>query len=104
MRGWRQSLAAGVHRALRSTLSSQWDLVLGGVRRHRPGSDEVVPQWGTVPFLAIWVSLTVIYGFRLWRLQPAILTLTVVHARDRAIVGSRSSTASRTSTTWPRSR
>jgi signal transduction histidine kinase len=27
------------------------------------------PAWGTVPFLAIWVSLTVIYGFRLWRLH-----------------------------------
>lgn len=28
----------------------------------------LLPAWQTVPFLAIWVSLTVIYGFRLWRL------------------------------------
>src|SRR5215468_8321610 len=35
-------------------------------------------SWQTVPFLAIWVSLTVIYGFRLWRLQPTILTLAAV--------------------------
>src|SRR5215469_11967796 len=35
----------------------------------------VLPAWQTVPFLAIWVSLTVIYGFRLWRMQPTILTL-----------------------------
>ena len=35
----------------------------------------LIPAWQTVPFLAIWVSLTVIYGFRLWRLQPTILTL-----------------------------
>src|SRR5262249_4459787 len=35
----------------------------------------LLPAWQTVPFLAIWVSLTVIYGFRLWRLQPTILTL-----------------------------
>src|SRR5437879_3420603 len=27
----------------------------------------LLPAWQTVPFLAIWVSLTVIYGFRLWR-------------------------------------
>ena len=35
----------------------------------------LLPTWQTVPFLAIWVSLTVIYGFRLWRLQPTILTV-----------------------------
>ena len=36
------------------------------------------PDWGTVPFLAIWISLTAIYGLRLWRLQPTILTLAAV--------------------------
>jgi mannose-6-phosphate isomerase-like protein (cupin superfamily) len=39
----------------------------------------LLPEWQTVPFLAIWVSLTVIYGLRLWRLQPTILT---VHDRE----------------------
>ena len=38
----------------------------------------LVPDWGTVPFLAIWVSLTAIYGLRLWRIQPTILTLVAV--------------------------
>ncbi len=38
----------------------------------------LAPDWGTVPFLAIWVSLTAIYGVRLWRLQPTILTLAAV--------------------------
>src|ERR1035438_6105068 len=28
----------------------------------------LLPAWQTVPFLIIWVSLTTIYGFRLWRL------------------------------------
>ena len=41
----------------------------------------LLPTWQTVPFLAIWVSLTVIYGFRLWRLQPTILTLAAVTLR-----------------------
>ncbi len=36
------------------------------------------PDWGTGPFLAIWISLTAIYGLRLWRLQPTILTLAAV--------------------------
>ena len=34
--------------------------------------------WSTVPFLVIWVSLTLIYGLRMWRLQPAILTVAAV--------------------------
>jgi signal transduction histidine kinase len=38
----------------------------------------LLTNWQTVPFLAIWVSLTVVYGFRLWRLQPTILTWAAV--------------------------
>jgi hypothetical protein len=34
--------------------------------------------WSTIPFLVIWVSLTLVYGWRMWRLQPAILTVAVV--------------------------
>jgi two-component system, OmpR family, sensor kinase len=87
MRGWRQGLAAGVHRALRWARSSRWDLVWATFVVINLAVMRLVPQWGTVPFLAIWVSLTVIYGFRLWRLQPAILTLTVVTLATGAIIG-----------------
>jgi len=45
-----------------------------------------LPTWQTVPFLAIWVSLTVIYGFRLWRLQPTILTLAAVTIATGGII------------------
>jgi two-component system OmpR family sensor kinase len=38
----------------------------------------LLPEWQTVPFLIIWVSLTVIYGFRLWRLGSTIATVTLV--------------------------
>jgi len=34
--------------------------------------------WSTIAFLVIWVSLTIVYGFRMWRLQPAMLTVGVV--------------------------
>ena len=47
----------------------------------------VFPAWQTVPFLAIWVSLTVIYGFRLWRIQPTILTLAAVTVATGGIIG-----------------
>jgi signal transduction histidine kinase len=46
----------------------------------------LLPTWQTVPFLAIWVSLTVIYGFRLWRLQPTILTLAAVTVATGGII------------------
>jgi signal transduction histidine kinase len=44
------------------------------------------PDWGTVPFLAIWVSLTAIYGLRLWRLQGTILTLAAVTLATGGII------------------
>ncbi len=87
MRGWRQGLAAALHRALRWARSSRWDLIWVAFVALNLAVMRLVPQWGTVPFLAIWVSLMVIYGFRLWRLQPAILTLTVVTLATGAIIG-----------------
>jgi signal transduction histidine kinase len=42
--------------------------------------------WSTVPFLVIWVSLTLVYGFRMWRLQPAILTVSLVTLATGGII------------------
>ena len=42
--------------------------------------------WSTVPFLVIWVSLTLVYGFRMWRLQPAILTVAAVTLATGGII------------------
>jgi signal transduction histidine kinase len=47
----------------------------------------LLPGWQTVPFLAIWVSLTLIYGYRLWRLQPAVLTVAAVTLATGGIIG-----------------
>ena len=65
----------------------------------------LIPAWQTVPFLIIWISLTAIYGFRLWHLG-----LHGPHGRDRdpghrradRLAGA--ARGSRTGTTWPRSR
>jgi signal transduction histidine kinase len=35
-------------------------------------------DWETVPFHFIWVSLTLLYGFRVWRVKPTIWTLGAV--------------------------
>jgi signal transduction histidine kinase len=38
----------------------------------------VFPTWETVPFHFIWVSLTIVYGFRVWRVGPTMWTLVAV--------------------------
>jgi len=46
----------------------------------------LMPNWQTVPFLAIWISLTAVYGFRLWRIQPTILTWAAVTLATGGII------------------
>jgi signal transduction histidine kinase len=36
------------------------------------------PGWETIPFHAIWASLTLVYGFRTWRVGPTLWVLTAV--------------------------
>jgi signal transduction histidine kinase len=36
------------------------------------------PSWETIPFHFIWVSLTLLYGFRVWRPLPTALVLSCV--------------------------
>ncbi len=38
----------------------------------------VFPTWETVPFHFIWVSLTLLYGFRVWPAKPTMITLGCV--------------------------
>ena len=40
----------------------------------------VWPSWETIPFHFIWISLTLVYGFRVW--EPRATGL-VLGARDR---------------------
>ncbi|HEV2452295.1 MAG TPA: HAMP domain-containing sensor histidine kinase [Streptosporangiaceae bacterium] len=47
----------------------------------------LLQAWQTIPFLAIWVSLTLIYGYRLWRLQNTLLTLVAVTLATGGIIG-----------------
>lgn len=37
-----------------------------------------ITGWETIPFHFVWVSLTIVYGIRLWRLRSTILVLVVV--------------------------
>src|SRR4051812_8445973 len=35
------------------------------------------PTWETIPFHLIWFSLTLLYGFRVWALNPTFVVLIV---------------------------
>ena len=39
---------------------------------------EVWASWETVPFHFIWVSLTILYGFRVWRMGPTVGLLSAI--------------------------
>jgi len=38
----------------------------------------VFAEWETVPFHFIWVSLTILYGFRVWQLRSTLILLGVI--------------------------
>jgi signal transduction histidine kinase len=44
------------------------------------------PGWETIPFHLIWISLTLLYGFRVWRLAATYLTLVAVVASTGALI------------------
>jgi signal transduction histidine kinase len=38
------------------------------------------PDWETIPFHFVWISLTIVYGFRVWRLRGTLIVLACVMA------------------------
>src|SRR5712691_2711340 len=64
---------------------------------------QLIPAWQTVPFLIIWVSLTAIYGFRLWRLGSTIVTVAAVTLATGGLIGAQVLRGRRTRSTWRRS-
>jgi signal transduction histidine kinase len=46
----------------------------------------LIPTWETVPFHFIWVSLTLLYGFRVWRTRPTMWVLCAVMASTAALI------------------
>jgi signal transduction histidine kinase len=44
------------------------------------------PGWETIPFHFIWISLTLVYGFRVWRPAATYLTLLAVFASTGALI------------------
>jgi signal transduction histidine kinase len=44
------------------------------------------PEWETVPFHFIWVSLTILYGFRVWKARPTLGILAFVMVSTGALI------------------
>ena len=72
---------------LRLARVARWDILWAVFVGLNLAAMRLLPEWQTLPFLAIWVSLTLIYAFRLWPLQPALLTLAVVTLATGGIIG-----------------
>jgi signal transduction histidine kinase len=82
----RHSARAWWRRAYAWSWSSRLDIIWVIFVGLNLAAMRLLPHWQTVPFLAIWVSLTAIYGLRLWRLQPTILTLAAVTVATGGII------------------
>jgi signal transduction histidine kinase len=46
----------------------------------------VFSHWETVPFHFIWISLTLLYGFRVWSIRPTLWVLGFVMATTFAVI------------------
>ena len=47
----------------------------------------IFSRWETIPFHFIWISLTLLYGFRVWALRPTMWVLAVVVTTTFAAIG-----------------
>ncbi|MDE3132034.1 MAG: HAMP domain-containing histidine kinase, partial [Acidobacteriota bacterium] len=45
------------------------------------------PSWETIPFHFVWISLTLLYGFRVWPIRPTLLVLGAVMVVTGASIG-----------------
>ena len=47
----------------------------------------IFSHWETIPFHFIWISLTLLYGFRVWATRPTLWVLGMVMAATFAAIG-----------------
>jgi signal transduction histidine kinase len=76
-----------LNRSLRWARSSWLDIVWALFVGINLLAMHAMKAWSTIPFLVIWISLALVYGWRMWRLQPAMLTVAVVTLATGGIIG-----------------
>jgi signal transduction histidine kinase len=68
-----------------STLRRRWVEVAWGVfAAANIAVIVLLSRWETIPFHFVWVSLTLVYGFRHWRLRTTLVLLAIVIAATGA--------------------
>jgi signal transduction histidine kinase len=45
------------------------------------------PSWETIPFHFVWISLTLLYGFRVWPMRGTLTVLVIVMTATAASIG-----------------
>jgi signal transduction histidine kinase len=45
------------------------------------------PSWRRIPFHLVWISLTLLYGFRMWTMRVTLIVLTCVMAATAVSIG-----------------
>src|ERR687898_2698805 len=64
-----------------STLRRRWvEVAWGAFAAANVAVIVMLRDWETIPFHFVWVSLTLVYGFRVWRLRTTMFLLLVVMA------------------------
>lgn len=65
--------------AIASKLRSHWvEVAWGAFAAANVAVIVLLERWETIPFHFVWVSLTLVYGFRVWRVRTTMAVLFVV--------------------------
>ncbi|HLH64271.1 MAG TPA: ATP-binding protein [Solirubrobacteraceae bacterium] len=74
--------------ALRRRLGGRrLDIAWGAFALANYGAMIAFPAWETIPFHFVWISLTLLYGFRVWPMRPTLMVLACVMAATGASIG-----------------
>jgi signal transduction histidine kinase len=65
---------------------SRLELAWGGFAAANLAAMSIWPNWETIPFHFVWISLTLLYGFRVWRPQATALVLSAVFLATGALI------------------
>ena len=72
---------------LRRLRSLQVEIAWGVFAAANYGAMIAWPSWETIPFHFVWISLTLLYGFRVWALRPTLITLACVMGMTALSIG-----------------
>jgi signal transduction histidine kinase len=73
-------------RAIGSLRPSGLELAWGAFAGANMAAMSIWPSWETIPFHFVWISLTLLYGFRVWRAPATALVLSVVFLATGALI------------------